>query len=78
MFAFFSPGPVEICIVCFVAILLIGPKMVPKIARSLGAIGPSFRRGLDDGKAELESAKKEIDDALKSGVDSVKPRPPGD
>jgi len=61
LFAFFSPGPVEICIVIFVAVLLIGPKMVPSIARSLGAIPHSFRRGMEDGKRELQEATQEVD-----------------
>ena len=58
--AFFTPGPIELIIVLLVAILLLGPTMAPKMARSLGSIIPSFKAGLK----EINEVKTEINSNL--------------
>ena len=72
LFAVFCPGPTEMCIIAGIAMLLLGPKMVPKVARSIGSIVPSFRAGLkevEDVKAEfkggLTDAGQEIGSVVK-------------
>ena len=67
LFAFFTPGPVEIGIVCAVVLLLFGPKQLPKIARSFGSIGPQFRAGMK----EAQSIKEEVTDSLADAADMV-------
>jgi sec-independent protein translocase protein TatA len=61
MFAIFSPGPMELAIIAIVAVLLFGSQL-PKVARSIGAAIPEFKkgiRGLEDEKNEIEKAIKE-------------------
>ena len=48
-----APGPLELSIVVFVALLLFGTR-VPSVMRSLGASFRSFREGLSDVKGEVE------------------------
>ena len=64
LFAFFTPGPMEIVIICVVGVLLFGPKL-PKLARSMGAAIPEFKRGLKDVNSELDGVKTELDDVAK-------------
>ncbi|MBW2672182.1 MAG: twin-arginine translocase TatA/TatE family subunit [Deltaproteobacteria bacterium] len=61
MFGIFCPGPTELIIIAAIAMLLIGPAMLPKAARSLGAVIPSFKAGLKDAKDEVDDCAKELD-----------------
>ncbi|MBI1901709.1 MAG: twin-arginine translocase TatA/TatE family subunit [Planctomycetia bacterium] len=50
-----APGPLELSIVAFVALLLLGTRL-PSVMRSLGSSFRSFREGLSDVKGEIEEA----------------------
>ena len=78
LFAVFCPGPTELCIIAGIAMLLLGPTMVPKVARSIGSIIPSFKAGLkevQDVKAEfkggLTEAGQEIGSVAKEAEKAV-------
>ena len=60
MFAFGMPGPMELCVIGIIGVLLFGPKL-PKVAHSIGAAIPSFKKGLQDVGDEIDECK----DALK-------------
>jgi sec-independent protein translocase protein TatA len=55
MFAFFSPGPMEMLIIGAIAVLLFG-KRLPDVGRSLGKGLVEFKKGLHGIEEEIESA----------------------
>ena len=55
MFAFFSPGPMEIMIIGGIAVLLFGSRL-PIVARSLGKSLVEFKKGMHGVEDELNSA----------------------
>ena len=54
MFAWFSPGPMELLIIGAIAVLLFG-KRVPEVGRSLGKGLVEFKKGLHGIEDEIES-----------------------
>jgi sec-independent protein translocase protein TatA len=54
MFAFFSPGPMEMLIIGVIAVLLFG-KRLPEVGRSLGKGLVEFKKGLHGIEDEIES-----------------------
>lgn len=53
VFAFWSPGPVEIIIILVIALLLFG-KRLPEVGRSLGKGIIEFKRGIKGIEDEIE------------------------
>lgn len=69
----FGIGGPELLIICIVALIVIGPKKLPEMLRSLGKGLAEFKRVGNDVKstldqevdrAEAESRKREVDEAL--------------
>ncbi|MGL1861773.1 MAG: Sec-independent protein translocase protein TatB [Pseudodesulfovibrio sp.] len=69
----FGIGGPELLIICVVALVVIGPKKLPEMLRSLGKgvaefkrVGTDVKSTLDDevNKAEAESRKQEVDEEL--------------
>src|SRR3972149_7023493 len=54
LFAFFSPGPVELMIVLAIGVLLFG-KRLPEVGRSLGKGIVEFKKGVRGIEDDLES-----------------------
>ena len=54
MFAWFSPGPMELLIIGAIAVLLFG-KRLPEVGRSLGKGLVEFKKGLHGIEDEIES-----------------------
>jgi sec-independent protein translocase protein TatA len=52
-------GVWEIVIVVVIALLIFGPKKLPEFGSSLGKSLSGFKRGLREGKEELQAAMKE-------------------
>ena len=83
----FDLGWAEMAVIMLVALIVIGPKDLPKVARTIGqwtgkarALARDFQRSLDDmaREAELDEIKKSIDkagrfDLKKSVKDMVDP-----
>lgn len=67
MFAFAMPGPTELLIVLFIAMLLFGGSRLPKLARGLGASAKEFQRGIENGMEAAEDAKR----VVKSATDEL-------
>ncbi|PKP12468.1 MAG: twin-arginine translocase subunit TatB [Bacteroidetes bacterium HGW-Bacteroidetes-3] len=68
----FDIGLSEIVIILIVALIVIGPKKLPEVARALGRGLAEFRRALDDVKEELKvdeirSQAEEMKDSLLYG-----------
>jgi len=55
LFAFFSPGPMELMIILGIGVLLFG-KRLPEVGRSLGKGIVEFKKGVRGIEDELESA----------------------
>ena len=55
VFAFFSPGPMEMLIIGVIAVLLFG-KRLPEVGRSLGKGIVEFKKGIHGIEDELDSA----------------------
>lgn len=62
LFGMFCPGPAELLIVGVVLCVLIAPKAMPKVARSIGSVLPEFKKGLNDVKELKDEVSREIDD----------------
>ena len=69
-------GFAEMLVLALIAIIVVGPKDLPKLMRSIGnfmarirAMGQEFRTAFDDMAAETEMAelRKEIEDLRKMG-----------
>lgn len=52
-------GGAEIIIVLVVVLLLFGATKLPQLARSLGASAKEFKKGVDEGLPDDESAQPE-------------------
>ena len=55
-----SPGPGELILVFLVVLLLFGPKKLPGIARSIGALLQQLRRASDDFRDQLMSVDADV------------------
>lgn len=60
LLAFGMPGPTELVIIAIIAMLLIGPTMLPKAARGIGSVFPNLLAGFKEAKDELKNAKQEL------------------
>jgi sec-independent protein translocase protein TatA len=61
IFAFGMPGPMELCIIGLIGVMLFGTQL-PKVARSLGSSIPSFKAGLKEVADDVEECKKAIEE----------------
>lgn len=57
LFAIFMPGPIEMCIFGFVAVLLFGNRL-PGVARAVGSSLVEFKKGVREIEDEVKDVKK--------------------
>lgn len=66
----FGIGSTELIVILVIALLVLGPKRLPELARSLGRGLAEFRRATSDITEELDNArimvKEEVDSAARS------------
>jgi sec-independent protein translocase protein TatB len=53
----FGIGPSELLVILVIALLVLGPKRLPELARSLGKAMGEFRRATADISTELDNAR---------------------
>jgi len=69
----FDLGWTEFIVVAVVAILVVGPKELPGMLRTIGKTIGNMRRMAGDFQRQMNDALKEADlDGIKTGIDSVK------
>ncbi len=62
LFAWFSPGPMEMLIIGVIAVLLFG-KRLPEVGRSLGKGLMEFKKGVQGIDDEIDSASRSVSSA---------------
>jgi len=60
----FGIGMPELLLILAIALIVIGPKRLPDIARALGKGLAEFRRATDDLKEEFHQIESETEDSL--------------
>jgi TatA/E family protein of Tat protein translocase len=78
---FGSIGPQEILIVLVIALVVLGPKKLPEMARSLGKGVKEFKEGInDDDTVDVTADEEDEDEPVSSRVHELPPadRPPID
>jgi Tat protein translocase TatB subunit len=59
----FGIGMPELLLILALALIVLGPKKLPELARALGKGMAEFRRATDDLKDELRQMEHEIDES---------------
>jgi Tat protein translocase TatB subunit len=83
----FGIGMPELLLILALALIVLGPKKLPELARALGKGMAEFRRATDELKDELRQMENEIeepsssasstdDPALEKPADTTSPSPP--
>ena len=75
----FGIGPSELLVILVIALLVLGPKRLPELARSLGKAMGEFRRATSDIQTELENARIMLEEesraAARGQLDGKTPQP---
>ncbi|MFQ5477776.1 MAG: twin-arginine translocase TatA/TatE family subunit [Candidatus Binatia bacterium] len=64
----FGLGPTELIVILVIALLVIGPKKLPDLARSLGKGLAEFRRATSDITTELDNARIMMEEEVNSAT----------
>jgi TatA/E family protein of Tat protein translocase len=71
---FGSIGPQEILIVLVIALVVLGPKKLPEMARSLGRGVKEFKEGInDDDTVDVAAEEVDADEPVSSRVNELPP-----
>lgn len=71
---FGSIGPQEILIVLVIALVVLGPKKLPEMARSLGKGVKEFKEGInDDDTVDVTADEEDDDEPVSSRVHELPP-----
>ena len=70
---FGSIGPQEILIVLVIALVVLGPKKLPEMARSLGKGVKEFKEGINDDDTVDVTADEEEEEPVNSRVHELPP-----
>lgn len=71
----FGIGMPELLLILALALIVLGPKKLPELARALGKGMAEFRRATDDLKNELRQMEHEIDESSSPGASKDDPLP---
>ena len=67
----FGIGPTELIVILVIALLVLGPKRLPELAAGLGKGLAEFRRATADINAELDEARRSVEQQTREAT-----RPP--
>ena len=68
----FGIGPTELMVILVIALLVIGPKRLPDLARSLGKGLAEFRRATADVTTELDNARVMLEEEGRLATEAAK------
>jgi len=74
MIAFMTPGPTELLLILFIALLIFGNRL-PSVMRSLGSSMNEFKKGLNDIEAPVAAAAPVPVQAAPLAAPPVQPAP---
>ena len=72
----FGIGMPELLLILAVALIVLGPRRLPEIARALGKGLAEFRRATDELKEEFRQVEEEVEQSTSQAISEDKPRPP--
>jgi sec-independent protein translocase protein TatB len=71
----FGIGMPELLLILALALIVLGPKKLPELARALGKGMAEFRKATDELKDELRQMEHEIDESSPSAASKQDPFP---
>ena len=71
----FGIGPSELLVILVVALLVLGPKRLPELARALGKGLAEFRRATADVTSELDNARIMLEQEARAASRKTEPKP---
>lgn len=73
----FGVGPTELLVILVIALLVLGPKRLPDLARSLGKAMGEFRRATADIQTELDNARVMLEEETRAASRATQPQKTG-
>ncbi len=74
----FDIGWSELLVIAVVAIVVVGPKDLPRLMRGFGTYAGKLRRAASDFQRQFEDAMRESEiDEVRKAIESAKAAPPG-
>jgi TatA/E family protein of Tat protein translocase len=64
----FGIGMPELLLILGLALIVLGPKKLPELAKALGKGLAEFRRATDDLKEEFHKMEREVEDATEKSI----------
>jgi sec-independent protein translocase protein TatA len=71
----FGIGMPELLLILGLALIVLGPKKLPELAKALGKGLAEFRRATDELKSEFRQMEREVDEASQSATLKDDPAP---
>jgi TatA/E family protein of Tat protein translocase len=71
----FGIGMPELLLILGLALIVLGPKKLPELAKALGKGLAEFRRATDELKSEFRQMEREVDEASQSAILKDDPAP---
>jgi TatA/E family protein of Tat protein translocase len=71
----FGIGMPELLLILGLALIVLGPKKLPELAKALGKGLAEFRRATDELKSEFRQMEREVDEASQSAAFKDEPAP---
>ena len=71
----FGIGTTEIIVILVIALLVLGPKKLPELARSLGRGLAEFRRATSEVREDVDNARIMLEEETRQAVRAAEGRP---
>jgi sec-independent protein translocase protein TatA len=68
----FNIGPAELIVIFLVALLVVGPKRLPEVGRSIGKALREFRRTTEEVRSTFEASLDDDEEASANGQGTIR------